>query len=471
MACGIFKLTRGRLLGAGLIVSVTMIPGCGGSDTSWRPGPSQPIAIAPPATLPTLAASPITPPILPAAESRPPEPVKAPMAIRPVYESNTTAPTALRAQPQIDNLPNVAAVAASSVGQLAQPASAMVAVGEVPPGSASRLSPMAASHASNHIRQGFDLGQRGAFFTARAEFVQALRTVAQAHDADEMTKVHVHALNSGLVAIEEIEDLAPRSKPSSTGLEVPVIARSHRTPRSGRIEPQGLTSDELRDKYVDHAAGQFAMAVGPEPVAAEALYGLAKIYATLGSQEGKLSVGADAKSMAFYRATLLAAPQHAIAANDLAVLLAKSGRYTEARELLTVSLQTNSHPAVWHNLAIVMKQMGDNDGAALAERSMQLAGGGTTPAAEQTAQVMQSIAFTNSMVYPAQTGNRPIPSSSMPSAAPSSMATTKPGRFLQQAAAIFKAPSAVFAAKSETPSEPASNVRMVERPKANSWQQ
>ncbi len=180
--------TRGkrRRLVAGLLVSMSAVStGCGRNDSSWRMGPGQPVAIAPaasifpatttPAAMPTVTAEPLATTGLPSSTLAPisESPVaKGPLAIRPVYEAT---PSAVAAKPQSLGEPSVtlAAVQAKTVVPAAAAVASMVpSVSQsslmLPTQSAaSRLPASDVDVATNHLRQGFDLGQRGAFFSAR----------------------------------------------------------------------------------------------------------------------------------------------------------------------------------------------------------------------------------------------------------------------------------------------------------------
>ena len=68
------------------------------------------------------------------------------------------------------------------------------------------FSGLTAARAISQVRQGYDLAQRGAHFSARAELVQSLRTIAQGFDTDNATDVHSKALDAGLLALDEIEE-------------------------------------------------------------------------------------------------------------------------------------------------------------------------------------------------------------------------------------------------------------------------
>ena len=56
-----------------------------------------------------------------------------------------------------------------------------------------------------------------------------------------------------------------------------------------------------------------------------------------------------------------------LAANELAVLLAKNGYLQSARTLLQRSVAGSPQPAAWHNLAVVHRYLGEKQLSALAE--------------------------------------------------------------------------------------------------------
>ena len=67
----------------------------------------------------------------------------------------------------------------------------------------SRHLELAAREADLHTRRGFELAGRGAYFSTRAEFIMALRLMAQALDAEYQTTIHSRALAAGLTALKE----------------------------------------------------------------------------------------------------------------------------------------------------------------------------------------------------------------------------------------------------------------------------
>src|SRR5262249_884659 len=62
------------------------------------------------------------------------------------------------------------------------------------------------ANADDFTRNGFDLAKRGALYSARARFVQALQLIAQAQDAEQETRLYTKALAAGLTAMKESRD-------------------------------------------------------------------------------------------------------------------------------------------------------------------------------------------------------------------------------------------------------------------------
>ena len=67
----------------------------------------------------------------------------------------------------------------------------------------------------------------------------------------------------------------------------------------------------------------------------------------------------------------LADPNNARAANELGVLLARDGRFEEARDWLRHSARLKSQPETWHNLAVVYGRLGQTEKSKQAEREQE----------------------------------------------------------------------------------------------------
>ena len=243
-----------------------------------------------------------------------------------------------------------------------------------------------AQEADRHSRRGFELAGRKAYFSARSEFVKALRLVAQGLDAEHGTNVHSRALSAGLTAIKETDDFIPRGSRLEADLDLPDIVGGHRTRVLHEANIENLTPLEVLQCYFAYAQEQLGTAVGREVAGSMALRGLGKLHITLAARGTRAIRTATPKAMTFFQAALLADPKNYMAANDLGVLLARSGRHQDAKTMLEHSLVSSPNPATLHNLAVVYEQLGRNDLAQQARariQAMQKAQRGSAPGAEQ----------------------------------------------------------------------------------------
>jgi tetratricopeptide (TPR) repeat protein len=222
--------------------------------------------------------------------------------------------------------------------------------------------------AQQMIRHGYHLAERGALYSARADFIRALRTIAQALDVRSGLREHTQALAAGLTALEEAEDFVPEGSRLESDLDVGMLVQAHRTPACKTMDTDALLPVTALQHYYTYAQEQLALSAGGEESASMALLGLGKTYSTLALEKSLPTAVAEPKAMVFHWAALSAHPGNFLAANELAVLEARWGQYTTARSLLQYSLAILPHSAVWRNLATVHKQLGE---AKLAELAMQ----------------------------------------------------------------------------------------------------
>ncbi|HEX4131491.1 MAG TPA: hypothetical protein VHZ24_15740 [Pirellulales bacterium] len=304
------------------------------------------------------------------------------------------------------------------------------------------LEPQIALQVEQAVRHGMELAQRGAYFSSRAEFLHALRTVTQALDAADNTQVRSQALANAMCALDECEQFVPRGTQLDANVNVVAIARTHRTPCLKDQLNTKISAAVARGRYADYAATQLAVAAGGNAMAADALYGLGKVHVFVGQQQSRLTVGSETKALAFYRASLLTVPTHAMSANDFGVLMAKAGRYEEARELLAISSSAAAHPAVMHNLAYVLTQLGDVQGAERARLAVKSSVGPAAPTSGEGMQVWQSVQVAEPPQFVAMSAGStaqqqaapPVaPAQSQPAAAQQT-SQVQPSRQVQQAA-------------------------------------
>lgn len=229
----------------------------------------------------------------------------------------------------------------------------------------SRQLELIARQADRQTRHGLELAGRGAFFAARAEFLGALRLIAGGLDTEQKTNVHGRALAAALTAMKEAGDFLPSGPRLEAELDLPRIIAAHATPAL-KTDAENVTSMTAMKCYFTFAQEQFAAAAGREVAAAMALRALGKLHDTLAGKKGISGTTSAPKAMVFYQAALLVFPENFMAANDLGVLLARSGNYSSARDMFEYSLSLCRQSTTWRNLVVVYRQLGQT---ALAERA------------------------------------------------------------------------------------------------------
>ncbi|MGQ9574702.1 MAG: polysaccharide biosynthesis/export family protein [Thermoguttaceae bacterium] len=226
----------------------------------------------------------------------------------------------------------------------------------------------AARQADLLTQQGFELAERKAYFSARAEFFAALRLVAQALDEQEQTGRHTAALGRALTALGEAQDFSARLSRPEAEPDLAGLIAVHQTPILKKAAGPGLSLRTALQSYLTYAQEQFAAAAGEELAGSMALYALGKLDAALADQQATSTWAARPQAMLFYQAALLSWPENPMAANDLGVLLAQAGRYEDARTVLEYCVKIEPLAGSWRNLSLVYRQLGQEE---LAERARQ----------------------------------------------------------------------------------------------------
>ncbi len=216
-----------------------------------------------------------------------------------------------------------------------------------------------AQQADRHIRRGFELGGRKAYFAARTEFIRALRLLAQGLDTERQTTTHSRALAAGLTAVREATDFLPAGSALEADLDIPGIVARHRTPVLKNAQTDNLTPMLALKCYFTFGQEQLAVAAGREVAGSMALHGLGKLHATFAEKQSTDVRAAESKAVVFYQAALLVNSRNAMASNGLGVLLARCGSCAEAQIALKHSLSLCPQSTTWHNLAEVYRQLGD----------------------------------------------------------------------------------------------------------------
>jgi len=233
-----------------------------------------------------------------------------------------------------------------------------------------------AEQSAVHVRRGINLADRGAHFSARSEFIQALRMIAQALDAASDSDLHSSALSAGLKALEESDDFMPQGSRLEADLDIGQLITVHRTPILKDAVAERLSPMQARRNYYTYAQQQLATAAGAERAGSMALYGLAKVHTTLADSNRPRHAAGRFKAMALYQASVQVDSRNHMAANELGVLLAQVGQYEQALSLLSLSAQLAPSSTTWHNLAVVHTKLGQTDWADQARRHAAQVDGG-----------------------------------------------------------------------------------------------
>ena len=224
------------------------------------------------------------------------------------------------------------------------------------------------------VQRGYALAQRGALYAAQTEFVQVLRRVAQAKDAARNGEEHSRALAAGFRALREAADFAPRGTQLEGEVNVWLVASSHRTPVL-QYQYENVSLHEAAALYHAYAERQLAIAVAGEQTGSMALHGLGKINARLAELTDD-DVQHMRTATAMFSAALAARPDNHLAANELGVLLCKSGRPAEAARLFERAIDFAPSATAYHNLAVAQRKLGmQGQSAANEQESQRLAAG------------------------------------------------------------------------------------------------
>ena len=243
------------------------------------------------------------------------------------------------------------------------------------------LTESVAQRAVQHIEYGKSLARRGSTQVAKQEFYSALSILAQAHDATSGANQHSMALRNGIMALKEAEDFVVQDAESQIGLNVKLVVETHRLDLISAAEQEQMTPIAAMQRYFAYAEKQLEIAGGRNVVAAEALYCLGKLQSVMSTNEPGPTRLSMAKAIVYHRAALASDTQNYRSANELGVLMARSGQLEEAKDLLKQSLLIQPAPQTWNNLAKVHERLGEQNLAQLAQaefdRAVMAANSGT----------------------------------------------------------------------------------------------
>jgi hypothetical protein len=227
------------------------------------------------------------------------------------------------------------------------------------------LDPQLPPHIERRLSYAFDLAQRGAPYTAEAEFRAVLGLCALELDAREGSSARREALREGLVALQEADQFGGDQVDWRDAADVRKIAAGHTTPvLAGAQQP--VDSIQAVQAYYLFAEQRLTTACQGLPGASLAFYGMGRTIVLPGTRIAH----ASGKAALFQRVALGIAPQNLLAANELGVLLAQHGQLHDAEKIFQQCVATDATPETWRNLAVVYARQGNEQ----ASRSAMAAG-------------------------------------------------------------------------------------------------
>ena len=229
-----------------------------------------------------------------------------------------------------------------------------------------KLSAAANERAGLLISDGIKMAERGGYYSARLNFIKALRLVTRSLDAESNSQFFSKSLASGMRALEEAEEFSPSGSNLEGTIDVQRIVLSHQTPvLKNRLD---VNTMQALQAYHGYAELQLSRACGKERVASQAIFCLARIQPLLASSDGSNSELVAPRSMIMYQVALSADSNNSLAANELGVLFAKFGQLRDAKSALTHCVTVNpSLVSAWQNLAKVHQRLGETQLAQAAQ--------------------------------------------------------------------------------------------------------
>ncbi|MGD9634099.1 MAG: hypothetical protein AB7U97_12535, partial [Pirellulales bacterium] len=220
-------------------------------------------------------------------------------------------------------------------------------------------------HVERRLGYAFDLAQRGAPYTAEAEFRAVLGLCALELDSREGGTARREALRDGLLALQEADQFGGDQVDWRDAADVRPIASAHVTPvLVGAQQP--VDSIQAVQAYYMYAEKRLTAACVGLPGASLAFYGLGRTIVLPGTRIAH----ASGKAALYQRISLAIAPQNLLAANELGVLLAQHGQLADAEKIFQQCVATDATPETWRNLAVVYARQGNE----VASRSAMAAG-------------------------------------------------------------------------------------------------
>jgi tetratricopeptide (TPR) repeat protein len=244
-------------------------------------------------------------------------------------------------------------------------------------------------HIERRLSYAYDLAQRGATYSANAEFRSVLGLCALEVDARNAGISRREALREGLIALEEADEFGGDQIDWRDSADVRRVAASHQTQVLSQNGQAPVDSIQAVQAYYAFAEERLAFACEGLPAASLAFYGLGRTFVVPGTQ----TANAAGKAALLQRVALKVAPQNVLAGNELGVLLAQHGQLNDAEKQFRQCVATNATPETWRNLSVVYARQGKTEesraalaaGESLAANSPRTAAKPSGPEADDVA--------------------------------------------------------------------------------------
>lgn len=211
------------------------------------------------------------------------------------------------------------------------------------------------------VDHGLVLAQRGAYYSARAEFIQALRLATQTLDTAEKSHRHSDALAEAIAALEEAGEFIPSGARLEANVDLNLVVDAHRTTVLKGKNLEYETALTAAQAYFSHAQTKLTEACGGMPETGRALVGLGRIQEYLYNTTGDNRTLIGPRSIALFQTALAIDEKNYEAANELGVLLARYGQLEDAKQALLQGVKASPRPELWQNLASVHEKLGETE--------------------------------------------------------------------------------------------------------------
>jgi hypothetical protein len=237
-------------------------------------------------------------------------------------------------------------------------------------------------HIERRMSYAFDLAQRGATYSANAEFRAVLGLCALELDAQNGGTTRREALRQGFVALDEADEFRGAHIEGRDSADVRRAAAVHATPVLQQDVKTPVDAIQAVQSYYAYAERRLAAACEGMPAASLAFYGLGRTLAMPGAE----TTNAAGKAALLQRVALAVAPQNVLAGNELGVLFAQHGHLDEAEKLFQQCVATNATPETWRNLSVIYARKGNENASRAAQQAGDaLAANAPRPAAAPAA--------------------------------------------------------------------------------------